>query len=190
MLRILLLAVFALALPAAAQLPRGWELHTTTPRLFQASRETGSAAAGKASGLLIGQDEANSHKYALLLQKISATDYRGRRVRLSAKLRAQAVPGRTGLFLRADSGDGEPVAFDNMEDRPIKGDQSWTAVSLDIDIPAEAKEIHFGLLLCGAGRAGIDDVSLTVLAESRPVAKAVSRIRSLPRAPVNGDFER
>lgn len=178
-----------LAGSARADLPRSWELYTSTPRLFQASRDS-VAATGKGSGALQGASEASTSQYALLAQKISALDYRGMRVRLSAKVQAVSVGGRAGLWIRADSADGEPLVFDNMEDRPIKGDKDWSLISIEVDIPQQAREIHFGLLLCGSGRARIDDLALTVLGEARPVAKTVSRIRSLPRAPVNGDFER
>lgn len=179
-----------LTLPAIAQLPVGWQLSTPAPRLYQGSRDTSSASSGQSSGMLLGSPEAGTTKHALLVQNISATDYRNHRIRLSAKIRASAVTGRTGLWLRVDSADGEPLAFDNMADRPIQGDQGWTTVSLEIDVPNHAKEIYFGLLLCGAGTARVDDLSLAVVGEARPVGQTTSRLRSLPRAPINGDFER
>jgi hypothetical protein len=182
------LLLILLSLPAAARPPRGWELYTTSPKLYMASRDTSQAAQGKGCGLLRGEN-AGSARYALLLQRLSARQYRGHRVRLSGQVATHGLSGWAGLWIRVDGPDGETLAFDNMEDRPIRDDQAWTPVRLEIDVPAGAAEIHYGLLLCGSGEARVDSLSLTSVDLARPAAAAVSRVRSLPSSPVNGDFE-
>ena len=178
-----------LTLSGRAEMPQGWELYTTSPKLYQGTRETGQAAGGKACGLLRGT-EAPASKYALLLQKISAKNYRGHRVRLSAQVSTEGLTGWAGLFMRIDGANGESLAFDNMEDRPLKGSQSWKTVTVEMDVPPEAVEIHYGLVLCGGGEARVDDLTLEGVDVARPTAASASRVRSLPRQPVNPDFER
>lgn len=134
--------------------------------------------------------KATASSYALLAQKISAADYKGHRVRLSAYLRTESVSGRAGLWMRVDDRQGETLAFENMQDRPLRGDQAWLPITVELEVATEAAEIHYGLLLQGGGRAHIDDLKLESLGPASPTAKARSKVRGLPRAPVNGDFER
>lgn len=186
-----ILLVLALqATPVWAESPLGWKLLTSAPRWYQASRQFEGAKAGRGSGLVQGVQEASNSSYALLAQKISAADYRGRRVRLSAYLRSEEVRGRTGLWLRVDGPQGEVLFFDNMRDRPLVGDLEWSRFTLECEVAPEAVELHYGLLLQGSGRAQIDELKLEVLGISSATVKARAKVRGLPRAPLNGDFER
>ena len=71
------------------------------------------------------------------------------------------------------------LAFDNMEDRPIKGTSDWTRYDVVLDVAKEAKGIAFGILLKGEGTvwlsgATFEDVGMEVAStntwgrESRP----------------------
>ena len=46
---------------------------------------------------------------------------RGKRIRLSGHARSKDVSDWAGLWMRVDGPKGEPLAFDNMQQRPIKG---------------------------------------------------------------------
>ena len=183
--------VLLLGSPVWADLPQGWLLFTSSPQWYQGQRDKGLARAGSASGLLEGSPAATTSSYALLTQKISAMDYRGHKVRLSAYLAVTKVAGRAGLWIRVDDRQGQALAFDNMQDRPpFRGDQTWQEVSIEVEVPPEAAEIHYGLLLQGGGKAHVDGLALTPLGSTSPTARARAKVRALPRAPVNGDFER
>lgn len=186
----MLLASVLLQAQAWAQSPMGWRLLTSSPQWYQASRHLEGAKAGRGSGLLKGEQGASSSSYALLAQKISATDYRGRRVRLSAYVRMEDVRGRSGLWFRVDGPQGDVLAFDNMRDRPLAGHREWSELTLELEVSPEAKELHYGLLLQGSGRAQIDELKLEILGTASPTAKARAKVRGLPRSPFNGDFER
>jgi hypothetical protein len=60
-------------------------------------------------------------------QEIAADDYRGKRIRFAAALKAVEVTnGWAGLWLRVDGAQrGTTLAFDNMEDRAVKGATGW-----------------------------------------------------------------
>ncbi len=187
---LILLGFVLLATAVRAEPPLGWRLLTSSPQWYQASRHLEGAKSGQGSGLLQGGSGAAKSSYGLLAQQISAADYRGRRVRLSAFVRVEAVSGRSGLWFRVDGPQGEVLSFDNMRDRPLSGHQEWSRLTLEFDVAPEATELHYGLLLQGSGRAQIDELKLEVLSASNPTAKARSKVRGLPRAPLNGDFER
>jgi len=120
-----------------------------------------------------------------LMQSISATAYRGKRVRFSAYVRTEDVAGWAGLWMRVDR-PGMRSAFDNMQERPLRGTGEWTPVSVVLDVKEGATAIHFGLLQDGAGTSWIDDASFTVVDASVPVTDLDHR----PRALENGDLER
>ena len=94
------------------------------------------------------------------MQMIDATDYRGKRVRFSAHVKAAGIASWAGLWMRIDGPavPGSPMpamlGFDNMNDRPIKGTMDWTRHDVVLDVPARARAIAFGILLSGPGRPG------------------------------------
>jgi lipoprotein NlpI len=59
-----------------------------------------------------------------------------------------------------DGPDNKVLAFDNMQDRPIKGTTDWTNCAVVLDVPANAAGIMFGLILEHRGKAWFDGVTL------------------------------
>lgn len=173
-----------------AEQPFGWSFVSSAPASYQVFRETSAPYQGKSSGGIRGAATARRGSYGLLAQKVSARHYRGHRVRLSARLRLSQVSGRAGLWIRADDDQGETLGFDNMEKTPLRGDLDWALVELDLDVPMSCTELHYGALLQGPGELTVDSLTLKVLGEVRPAARAASRLRGLPLQPINGDFER
>jgi len=95
------------------------------------------------------------------------------------------------------------LAFDNMASRQVRGTTDWQAVSVVLDVPADAEAILKGLLLGTDGEAWIDDISLervggdvtptTQYSPARNPHRAAEMSRqyeALPRQPLNLDFER
>jgi hypothetical protein len=100
--------------------------------------------------------------YGTLMQAIAADEYRGRRLRFSADVKAAGVGGWAGLWMRIDGRPKSPselppvLGFDNMQGRPIKGTLDWRRYEVVLDVPAEARVIGFGIVLSGPGRAWLD----------------------------------
>jgi hypothetical protein len=67
--------------------------------------------------------------------------------------------------MRVD-GAGSLLAFDNMQNRPIKGTTDWKRYDVVLDVPPEAKALAFGLLLAGNGQIWFDDLRLEVVDRS------------------------
>jgi len=136
--------------------------------------------------------------FGTLTQGFQAAAYRGKRLKLSAQVKAEGIEKQSGLWLRVDGKRPAVLAFDNMEDRPIKGTADWKKYEVVLDIPEEAEEIYFGFLLAGKGRAWVDDI--TFEATGKGAAPAVSEAPpprhpggtapALPAEPKNLGFER
>jgi hypothetical protein len=84
------------------------------------------------------------------MQSIAAASYVGRRVRFTAMVRAHKVTGWAGLWLRID-GPEDVLALDNVQRQPLSGTTSWTRADIVLDVPHQATELHFGVLLSGTG---------------------------------------
>lgn len=97
----------------------------------------------------------------------SAEPWRGHRVEVRAELRPGAVDGWAGLWMRVDGPDGKVLAFDNMQNRALRGTSAFQWYSVVLDVPEEAVSLTFGVMLHGPGAVFIrelkfDEVERTV----------------------------
>jgi hypothetical protein len=134
----------------------------------------------------VGVVENNA--FSTLMQSISAEDYRGKTIRISAELRSRGAE-RGALWMRVDPRDGgRHLRFDNMQDRrkngPIRGDIDWTERNVVLDVPTEAASIHYGIMLGGGGELWARNF---VLEEVDPEVVEVTQT-SLPKRPTNLEF--
>lgn len=89
---------------------------------------------------------------------------KGKHIRYSGYIRTENVTGGwAGLWWRVD---GEPgtgaLAFDTMSDRGAKGTTPWTLYVIDLDVPANARNINFGVLHVGTGTAWFDTLKVEI----------------------------
>ncbi|TAH37295.1 MAG: erythromycin esterase family protein [Planctomycetota bacterium] len=93
---------------------------------------------------------------------------RGRSVRFSGWIRTEDLrDGFAGLWWRVDGPTGV-LAFDNMEGRGPKGTSDWARYEIVLDVPPEATNINFGVIMPGAGASWFDD--LEVALDGQPYA--------------------
>ncbi len=101
--------------------------------------------------------------YGTVAQKVAAGSLRGKKVRLRAWVRAEvAAGGRAQLGLRVDRAGGKPGFFDNMADRPIR-DPAWRLYEIKGEVAPDAERIVILLVVTGAGRVWLDEVSLDAM---------------------------
>jgi hypothetical protein len=124
--------------------------------------------------------------FAAFCQTIAAEDYRGKRVRFSAALKATNVTdGWGGLWLRIDGPHlDETLAIDTMEDRPVVGTTGWQEHALVLDVAAAATTISFGAGLSGTGELLASKLAFEEVGSEVPVTAGPHR----PRQPQNLDF--
>jgi hypothetical protein len=113
--------------------------------------------------------------FGTLMQMVSASPWRGKRLRFSARVRSTDVASWAGLWMRVDGKQGALLAFDNMRERAIKGTTAWQSYPVVLDVDPDAEGVAFGILLHGTGAVSISDVKLEVVDE---------RAALTPQAPV------
>jgi hypothetical protein len=128
--------------------------------------------------------------FATLMQSVIAGDFRGRRLRLRAELKADDVRGAETIWMRVDDSAKRMLAFDNMEQRAIDGalhgSSDWTQREVVLEVPAAAESIHFGFYLRGSGRAWARNFDLSSVAAD----VAVTTTQRFLDHPTNLDFSR
>ena len=132
-----------------------------------------------------------------VVQAFKADDYRGKRLRLTGHLKSNEVKGWAGLWVRVDSEKDGTVAFDNMQDRPIKGTTDLKEYEIVLHVPDSSSQIHFGAVLSGEGQIWVDDFKFEVVGadvkltakEIQPTRQKISIPKDLPKEPSNLGFE-
>jgi hypothetical protein len=124
--------------------------------------------------------------FGTVMQSFDAARYRGRRVRFSAIVRGEEVTDWAGTWLRVDTALERARAFDNMEDRPLRGSSGWTETTNVLDVAEEAASVHFGVLLTGAGAVDLAQPRFEVVSADVPITGDLRK--PLPAGPQGLDF--
>lgn len=180
------------------QLPKGWSTAGSHPQDYEIGLDTTEKHSGQASAYIkLSRFKFKSEGFGALTQMFKADDYKGRRVRLSAYVKAENIEEYAGLWMRVD-GVNRMLGFDNMQNRPITGTTGWTKYEVVLDVPETSVNIAFGLLLRGAGRAWVDNFQFEVVGQDVPTTNRLppqgiedkgGASREYPSKPTNLDFE-
>jgi hypothetical protein len=143
----------------------------------------------------VGRDESlGDERFACMMQSIDAERYSGRKLRLTAHLRCEMADLAT-IWMRVDGETHRSMRFDNMmhrgADGAIRGTSGWAERAIVLDIPDEAKSIHYGFFLKGYGKVWARGFSLSVVSQDVPVTNVNTEdpgVRTLPKQPLNLDF--
>jgi hypothetical protein len=170
--------------------PTGWRKTGQNHEEYEIGVDRTIRHSGKASAFLKAT-APELHGYGSIVQVASTKSYRGKRVRFSGYLRTSGVRvGWAGLWLRVDGpSEGEVLAFDNMESRPVKGTTDWKQYSIVLDIPERAIGLAYGVILAGDGQVWMDDVTFEVVPRTIPVTGFTPMTVVPTNAPQNLDFE-
>lgn len=184
----LVLAVVLSARAAQGSVPQGWRFNGPK-HYFATVTEDGGPSRGRVV-VLIGRTPAAPVRpdFSTLMQRVRAQPFHGKRLRLSANVRTSELTGWAGLWMRvdSDSGDGNHLAFDNMEDRAITGTTQWRRYEVVLDVEPGAHAVAFGVLTSGVGETEVHDLRLEEVGRNVPVTGSAL----LQEAPANLDFAR
>jgi hypothetical protein len=189
MKRILLCVVFLL-LPAAATAasgpPRGWSISGSRPTDYEYGTDAVPGMAGKQAAYIKAKPGALPNGFGTLAQTILADDYRGKRVRLSARMKTEDASGMH-MWLRIDNARS-PYVLSNMDERPVTGTSDWKRYETVLDVPEDSTALNFGFYIQGGKGVGwIDSVNLEIVGKDVPVSYAFF---GPTRQPTNLGFER
>jgi hypothetical protein len=173
-----LAATSSIAVGAA---PDGWFLAGSKPANYDTGVDPAAAYNNRPSVLLKGKTDEPG--FGTLMQSFTAANYLGKRVRFSAFVRSENVTQWAGLWARVD-GPGsppQPLAFDNMQGRPIKGTSAWQLYEVVLDVPDTAKGIAIGILLERSGAVWLNGASFEVVSSAVPVTSMQPKASDGPR---------
>lgn len=171
------------SIAAGAAPPKGWFIAGTKPAEYESGLDAAAIHNFRPSAYLKSKSPV-LEGFGTLMQEFRADHYRGKRIRFSGVLKT-ADADWAGLWLRIDEGS-TTLAFDNMQDRPVKGSTEWKRYEVVLDVPPNATGIFFGVLLSGSGEVWLNDSKIEVVGgEILPTAQPVQLPRDEPR---NLDF--
>ncbi|MET0331529.1 MAG: hypothetical protein ABW154_08860 [Dyella sp.] len=176
-----LVLIGVLSQAAHAEVPKGWILSGSDRSNYLTGTEPGDQGAARRAYLKATPQAGVG--FGTLTQVIDASNYRGKRVRLSGYLSSDAATSG-GFWMRIDGAGSRRLGFDNMENRAVTGTTARQRYQVVLDVPAEATDIAFGFLLVGKGQLWADGLRLETVDSSVPVTSSVT----LPAAPTNLDF--
>jgi hypothetical protein len=165
---------------------KSWFMAGSDPEDYELGIDTNAARNGKSSGYLKAK-VAEPRGFGTMMQMFKANDYLNKRMRFSAYVKSEGIEAWAGLWMRIDGPGQQPLGFDNMQNRPIKGTTDWQKYEVVLDVPPESINIAFGILLEGKGQAWLSDVQFEEVGLDVPTT-SLEEHRELPDAPGNLDF--
>ena len=140
-----------------------WIKCGSKPKSYAMGLDISISKVGKNSAT-IKSIETSIEGFGSLAQKLDATPFLGKRVKMWAYVKSKAVVNWAGLWLRIDAKDSHnSLAFDNMYNRAIKGTVDWAKYEIVLDVPNNASNLVFGALLNGTGQIWFDDITFEVV---------------------------
>lgn len=159
--------------PGVTQTPaRGvpWFGFGPNDTIYLLSVDTSVAYSGHRSLLLQSLPGATSTTWIASQQIVDARMYRGRRVRIRARLRTESATS-AGLWLVV-AGFSKQTPANLLSDSlvpSLHGTRSWTEVSVVFDVDSHASCIRYGSMLNGTGAVWLDDIGFDTVSSSTPV---------------------
>lgn len=118
---------------------------------------TAEKAWGQAESVPTG---AGGPAFGVATGAFPVNEARGKHVRYSGMIRTEKVDQHAGLWWRVDGPDGAVLAFDNMSGSGPRGDTGWAYYAIEFDVPREAANINFGVIMPGGGTAWFDSLKV------------------------------
>jgi hypothetical protein len=183
-----------------AAVPTSWTFSGSKPQEYDCSVDSATQYSGLPSVYIKSKPGVKTTGFGSMMQDFTATQYSGKRIRLSANLKSDGVTEWGGLWMRVDDANhprnGYPrsVAFDNMhdglEDRSVKGTTGWKNYSVVLDVPEGATGIYIGVLLSGPGTLWVNSMKFEIVGTDVAVTGRQQLNGGSCKGPTNIGFEK
>ncbi|HEX2866058.1 MAG TPA: hypothetical protein VHO03_03400 [Ignavibacteriales bacterium] len=186
------ISFFGFELNPDGSIPKGWIKAGTDSKSYEVGIEKGAGNDGS-NAAYIKSIKADIKGFGVLLQGFSAEKYLGKRVRLSGYMKSKDVENSAGFVMRIENEEdrSHPLGFDNMSNRPVKGNTDWKIYQVVLDVPENSTEIMLGGLLTGKGQVWFSNLKFEVVDKSVPTTDLGSIIndKGEPVEPTNLNFQ-
>lgn len=172
-------------------IPKGWLMAGSEPDDYNAGFDTEIFHSGSKCAF-VENAVVTPKGFGTLMQLFSPKDYLEKRLRMIMWVKSDKVEGRIQPWLRIDGPSRDALlGFDNACNRAMTGTNDWKKYDLVLDVPKETKNIAFGIIISGTGKAWIDDISFDEVGEEVPTTECncFSPRKSSKSGPRNLDFE-
>jgi hypothetical protein len=169
------------------KLPRRWGAAGSYPDDYEMGVDTTVAYCGTVSAYVKSKSDARG--FGTLMQECKAYQYRGKRIKMSAYVKTQGVRDGAQLWLRVDGPEDTMMSFDNMSNRAICGTKDWDRYEIVLDVPNEAVELAYGVLLAGKGIVWVDNFEFEEVGSEAPTTDMIQGEIIYGNVPSNLDFE-
>ncbi len=139
---------------------KGWFLAGSNPQNYDMGTEKNPERNSTVAFLKSKKDQSG---FGSIMQVFSASNYLGKRIRLTGYIKSSDVANWAGMWLRIDGDKNKMLGFDNMQKRAVKGNTAWKQYSIVLDVPKESQSINYGVLLDGEGSVWVDDFKFEVV---------------------------
>jgi hypothetical protein len=146
--------------------PSAWIAAGAAPWDYTIDADVGVNPCGRPTAHIASRAAAPSGD-GVLLQSVAADGYAGKRVLLSAYVRASNLE-HGGLWMKVYDRAGGTIASDAMDGRPLASTSDFTPYRIVLDVPPDAISIFFGLRSMGTGEAWLEGLGLEVVDGSVP----------------------
>jgi hypothetical protein len=154
-------------------IPAGWFAAGNSPDKYEMGIDKGTGIDGS-NAATIKSIAANIQGFGTLMQQFKPGDkYLGKRIRLSGMLKSKDVSEWSAMWLRIDTRESvKRAVFDNMHDggndRSVKGTTGWKKYEIVLDVPDNATNVAFGVLLAGTGQVWFDNLKFEIVGMDVP----------------------
>lgn len=182
---LIILALLFMRNESQAQSINGWFKTGSQAKSYETGLNTSKSKTGKKCAY-IKSIEDDIKGFGTLMQYCDAKLYLGKRVKMTGYIKTVNVVNWSGMWLRVDSKfGGKYLSFDNMYDRPIKGDTDWMKCEIILNVPKESSALNYGVLLNGTGEVYFDRISIEIIGDISDETIG----KKMPEKPSNVDFE-
>lgn len=171
------------------ELPAHWFAAGSEPKKYDMGIDKGAGPQGKNAATIKSKDK-HPNGFGTLMQTCVADKYLGKKIRMTGYMKSENVVGWAGFWLRVDGTNGaRALAFDNMGNRPVKGNTDWRKYEIVLNVPLTASSFSYGALLEETGQIWFTDLNFEIVDNSVPTTGSCE-VCSLPeQQPVNLSFE-
>jgi hypothetical protein len=171
------------------EIPVNWFKAGSMPNQYDMGVDKSGISHHEKKAATIKSTSSSITGFGTLMQSCQADKFIGKRVRMVGYVKAEKVEDWSGLWLRIDGkGNADALAFDNMQNRSLKGTTDWAKCEIVLDVPLEASMFAFGGLLSGTGQIWFDDISFEIVDKTVPVSGETHS--NVVREPSNLSFEK
>lgn len=117
-----------------------------------------------------------------IMQTIQPDLYLGKTIKMSGYVKSEDVKSWAGLWMRVDFYKEKVLAFDNMQNRAVKGTTDWIKYEVVLFVPNDATSISYGVLLHGKGQIWFKDVIVEVVEE---IVQETGTIKGREQKPIS-----